>query len=349
MRAVLAIVISALAAFSAGIAVMDFGARALTGYGVTMMGDSFTVHGGASDAAHGYATKFSDFVGGTLDNQGVSGTGTITAAKNALAAMVVNRKRLATVLAGFNDIGRTGVAAYDKIKANHRSIIAAAFLREAVPASAMTATGTWTALGNGLGGKAFALGGTPLYTTDPGAYLEWEFFGETLVVGAYIQEASGSYKDFNVSIDGAAPVVYQSLGLNDETYPSSGFNALVFKNLGFGRHTVRVSDKSGAGVYTVVDYVGTLIDPAAAVGLLVGEVPTRTQWTYNGNTINQAITEDASAAIASVVAEFSEWPVRMVPVSDFYTPADVGSDGYHPNDAGHKRIFQAFKSQVSLW
>lgn len=348
MRFIPVAIIAAIATVSWQIAMMDFGARILTGNGVIALGDSFTLGAGASSQAHWYANRVNAFIGGTVNNQGVSGSGTITAAKMALAAIPVNRKKAVTVLSGFNDIGRTGAAAYDKIKANHRAIIAAAFLREAVPASATSMVGSWTALGDSLGGRAFAAGGTPMYTTDAAAYLEWKFFGETLVVGSYTQISSGAYKDFDVSIDGGAPVVYQSLGLNDEAYPSSGFNALVFKNLGFTEHTVRISPKSG-GAYTVVDYLGTLIEPSAAVGLLIGEVPTRTQWTYAGNTINQTVTDDASAAIASVVAEFSEWPVRMVPIGDFYTSGDVGPDGYHPTDVGHEQLFRAFKSQISLW
>src|SRR4029077_5799235 len=105
--------------------------------------------------------------------------------------------------------------------------------------------------------------------------------------GAYTQIASGFYNDLNVSIDGGAPTVYQSLGLNDEPYPAVGYNANVYRNLGAGKHTVRISAVS-AGELCVIDYIGTLIDPAAAYGVLVGGVPTRTNWTHPGFTTDQA-------------------------------------------------------------
>lgn len=328
---------------------MDFGTRAVLGAGVYSFGDSFTVGGGASAPANGYASLLAAKIGGTFTNMGVSGTRTAAAAKAALGILPVVRKPAVTMMSGFNDILTSGTASYTGIQSNTRALIAASLLRENVPASAMRQSGSWTTLGAD-GGRANFIGGTGLYSTDPNAYLEWDFFGETLVIGGFTTVApGGTYKDFNVSVDGGAPLTFSAYGMTNEAYPNTGLNALVLQNLGFGKHTVRLSQKAGPGAYLVVDYVGTLAAPGATGSTFIGQIPSMVNWTYNGLTINQAIEDGANAAIASVVAEFSVWPVRLVPVNAFYTPGPgyTISDGEHPTDAGHAQICAAFWSRVS--
>jgi lysophospholipase L1-like esterase len=328
---------------------MGFGAKFPAGLGVLAFGDSFTLGVGASDQAHWYISRFAAYVGGSVNNKAISGTGTSASAKALLSNSPLLRKQGTTILSGFNDIGATGMASIEKIKSNHRAMLAASFLRDAVPASlAPRSSGVWNTLGSSAGGKSFALGGTPMFSDDVGAYLEFDFYGETLVVGAYTQISTGFYNDLNVSIDDGAPTIYLSLGESDDPYPAVGYNANVYRNLGAGKHTVRLSGVS-TGKHCVIDYIGTLIDPADAAGVLVGGVPTRTNWTHGEFTTDQATTDAASYAIAGVVAEFPDYPVQYIPIADFYSAADVWTDGYHPSDLGHQLIAQAFRSRVNLW
>lgn len=326
---------------------MDFGVRVIANAGMFGFGDSMMLSNGASDQAHGYAYLLDAKIGGAFLNYSVSGTGTSIAAHNALANLPLDRKPAVVTMIGFNDILRGGAASYTKIKSNHRAMIAAALLKDVIPASSMRQTGTWNALSSSAGGRALAAGGTGMYTTDAGgAYLDADFFGETLVVGAYTQNAvGGTYQDFAISIDGGAPVTYQSLGQNDEAYPATGHGAMVFKNLGFAKHTVRLSQITG-GNYTAVDYVGTLAAPGSTGSVFVGQIPSMVNWMYLAT---PTILNDANTAIASVVAEFSEWPVVVVPVNDFYTPGAgfTSADGQHPADAGHAQIMSAFWSRMS--
>jgi lysophospholipase L1-like esterase len=332
---------------SMGFMAVDYGARFTRGATISAYGDSFTAGAYASDTAHVYVSRLAAYTGATVNNQAVSGTETAEAAKALLATQPVLRKAPVTVLSGFNDIGRWGTAAFPKIGANTRAMIAAAFLRDVVPASAAPRSlGRWIAPGASIGGKSVAVGGTAMYSDDAGAYLEFDIYGPTAVVGAFTQISTGTYADLNVSVDGGAPSVYQSLGLTNMPYPQVGYNALVLRNLGVGKHTIRVSAVQ-SGLHCVIDYVGTLVDPEHAAGMLVGGVPTRTNWTIDGNTINQAITDQASAIIASVVSEFPGYPVRFVPVNDFYNTG-FASDGYHPDDTGHFLIYQAFRSRLNL-
>jgi len=328
-------------------AATDFGTRYLAGAGMYGYGDSFGVAGGASNQAHGFSYLLAAQIGGTFTNAAVSGTRTAAAARAALTNLPVMRRPAVMALTGFNSI-LTG-AAVTSIQADHRAIIAASLLRENVPASAMRSSGTWISYGSSDPGRSNAIGGTAMYSTDPNAWREWDFFGDNVVVGGYTTSGS-QYKDFSVSIDGSTPVTFSASGMTSEAYPATGFNALVLRGLGLGKHTIRVSQKSGAsGVYMVVDYVGTLAAPGSTGSTFIGQIPSMTNWTYNGLTINQAIEDAANAGIASVVDEFSDYPVFLVPVNDFYTPdsTHTAADGEHPTDAGHAQIAAAFWSRMS--
>jgi hypothetical protein len=325
---------------------MNFGTLAIVGAGIYGFGDSFSVGGGASIQTNGFSYLLAAKLGGGFTNLAVSGTRTAAAAKAAMGSLPVIRKSAVVMMSGFNDILTGGSVA--SIQSNTRALIAASFLKENIPASAMRRSGAWTVLGAD-GGRANFIGGTALYSTDPNAYLEWDFFGETLVVGSYTTGTGGTYKDFNVSIDGGAPSTFAAYGMTSEVYPVTGLNALVLQNLGFGKHTVRLSQKTGAGVYIVVDYVGALAEPGATGSTFIGQIPSMVNWSYNGLTINQGIEDAANAGIASVVDEFAGWPVQLVPVNDFYTPdaTHTAPDGEHPTDAGHVQIMTAFWSRMS--
>jgi len=326
---------------------MIFGAPIFIGYGLNAFGDSFTIGSGASDTAHQYAIRLNGFIGGAINNKAVSGTGTTIAAQNACTYLPNNRKSAVSILAGYNDLGHFGANAYTEIKSNLRSLIACSLLSESIPASAMRSNGVWNALGSNFGGRAFASGGTPLYTDDALAWLEWDFYGETLVVGAFSTCAYGAegpaYHNVKVIIDGGVSQLLQTLNIQcNELY---AYTSLILKNLGFSKHTVRLS-VDDPSYHTTVDYVGTLIEPKIAQAVLVGEIPTRILW--SSGLATQAMTDLVNIYIADTVAEFAEWPVKVVPISQFYFTSDVGPDGLHPNDNGHLHIYQAFKSQISL-
>lgn len=335
-------------AFSA----VDFGSRVKVASALVTFGDSITAGNAASSTGNRYANIVAAKIGGSLNNLAVSGTGMAQQSRAAFPVIPVRNGSVVSVMAGFNDLLRTGSASFNKIETNLRAFIANALLGQAVPASSMRKVGTWTSAGTSDGGKAITLGGNGLYTYDgPSSYLEWDFFGETLVVGSWTTIAAasgGTYKDFAISIDGVSFGTFFANGATDDAYPATNFNARVFQNLGFTKHTVRLSPLS-AGAYTIVDYVGTLAAPGSVAPVLVAHIPSMTNWTYNGNTLSPATLNDANAMIASVVAEFSGW-VRLVPTNDFYTPGPgfTAADGEHPTDAGMAQIVKAFESQIGL-
>lgn len=325
---------------------MSFGTRYLAGAGMYGFGDSFSVGAGASSPANGFSALLAAHIGGTFTNKAVSGTRTMHAAKAAVATLPVNHREAVVMLSGFNDILTGG--SVDSISANTRAVIAASLLRDNVPGSAMRRYGSWTLYGSSDPGRSNAVGGQAMYTTDTNARLEWDFFGDNLVIGGYTT-VGAQYKDFSVSVDGGPPATFHASGMTSEAYPSTGLNALVLRGLGKGKHTVQLYQKSGApGTYMVVDYVGTMASPGSIGSTFIGHIPSMLDWTYNGLTINQAIEDAANAGIAAVVAEFSDYQVFLVPVNDYYTPdsTHTAADGEHPTDAGHAQIFGAFWLRV---
>lgn len=329
---------------------MDFATPPYSGCGLISFGDSFTVGQGASAPANAYAAKLAAYMGGSFSNRGVSGTGLTNAAAQAYASMPVYRRQVVSILAGFNDISAYGAPAYDLMKTELRSLLASCFLRENVPASALRRSGSWGNMTN-VGGRANSIGGNGIFTQSLSAYLEWDFFGETLVVGSYTSHTGsapnfGLYEPVNISIDGGPPQVLQTVGVN--VFDNYAYATQVLKNLGLAKHTVRLSPIAGGN--TTLDYVGTLTNPEESQSVVVGDIPTRTQWTRGSLTIDQQITDGGTAAIREIIAEFTAdgWPVVSAPIGDFYNAADVGPDGIHPTDAGHLAIFNAFSQSIPL-
>jgi len=331
---------------------MEFGVRVKAGSALITFGDSMTAGQAASDAAHRYTNILAAKLGGALDNRAVSGTGMAQQSRAAFPAVPLRNGSVVSVMAGFNDLLRTGSASFPKIETNLRALIANALLAQAWPASSCRQTGTWVSAGTVDGGKALALGGTGLYTTGgPATTLDCDFFGETLVVGSWTTIAAtsgGTYKDFAIAIDGVPVGTFFANGATDDAYPATNFNARVFKNLGFAKHTVTLSPLA-AGAYTIVDYVGVLAAPGSVAPVLVAQIPAMTNWTYNGNTLSPTTLADANTLIASVVGEYEGW-ARLVPINDFYTPGPgfTALDGQHPADGGMAQIAKAFDSQVGI-
>ena len=332
---------------------MDFGSYIATGDKLLLCGDSILYGSGASALGNAFCYKLAAKIGGSVNNQAIGGTRSAAIAGKAVALMPVLRKNPVILGTCINDIltfaaSNQGVSTYEGMKSNYRAILASAFLRDNVAASNMRVTGSWVP---GLSGcRSYSIGGAAMYTADANATLEWDFYGETLVVVGPTT-INTIYKDVNVAIDGGAATVFHASAKVAEPYATTGLNALVFQNLGAGPHTVHISQKAGqAGVYMCVDYVGTLAEADATGSVFVSQVPNVNipSWTWNGVTFSQQILDDANSAIAAVVAEFAGWRVKLVPVNSHYTPASqTCADGLHPNDAGHQKWFEAFMGCAS--
>jgi len=261
---------------------------------------------------------------------------------------LTNRRRaLITICAGLNDVRKNGSLSFKKIECAYRSMLACAFIgKNVTPSDSLYVrrAGAWNTLAN-VGGRANYIGGTGLYTNDVSASLEWDFYGENLVIGSITTNSISNYQDFKVIIDGV-DFIFENNLLTDENYTP---NARIFNNLGDGKHTVRIEPIS-ANQWTVIDYLGTLSEPYAQGSVLIGHIPYLTNLLHLGYTTSIDEINAANNIIDSVALEFADYPVATVKTNDFYKmPLDVGSDGVHPNNNGHLHIFDAFHNSLSIW
>lgn len=317
----------------------------IAGSGILSFGDSFTV-GSNATSNYGYAQMLAAYVGGPASNYGAgSSLTTYSTAKGFAYLPVGYRRQLVTYMAGLNNIRGGGAAAIPCIEGDLRAFIAASLLATAVPASSLPKTGSWSALASDWGGKSYALGGTAMFTSDINATMRYNFYGDNMVVGAYRTSGVGHYQDFEIEIDGGAPILFSLLGLTNKT---ATYDAKVISGLGVGRHTA-IFRPINSIPHTVIDYVGTLVAPGSQAPVLIGKIPYLLNWAQYNSIATQAIADDANAVIESVAAEFSGYDVQVVEVNDFYDySTNCSSDGIHPTSAGHTQISNAFKDRIVL-
>jgi lysophospholipase L1-like esterase len=314
------------------------------GDGLQSFGDSFTVGYNASNNI-GYSKLLANTIGGTFTNRGVGSSMSTTAAKLSRQHLLPSRTMPVTFMAGLNDIRQAGLAAIPKLQGNLRSFLTDCFLSQVVPASQMVRVGTWTALPNSYGGKAYYNGGTPLYcNSNINASLTWNFSGDNVVIGAYrTNGTTGNYRDVNISIDNGTPVVFELHGNTNEIVT---FDTMIISGLGDGAHTVKIMPTTTAA-HTTVDYVGTLNKDMPPV--LVSEIPHLLNWAQYSSIATLPICNEANLAIDAILAEFAEYPVQKIHTNSFYDEQSMcSSDGIHPTTAGHSAIFDAFMNEINL-
>lgn len=320
------------------------------GAGIQVFGNSIAA-GANADVNAGYINHLAAFIGGSIDQRAVSGSGVKSITQQGYAFhQYGSRTKLCLWDGPLNDIRRYGMAALPAIRLSLDAFLASAFTGGARPASypQVVKNGPWSTLGDAHGGKAFSFGATPLFTTDAAASMSLTFSGDTLGVHSFATEGGTTYKDLIVNIDGIDHL-FELAGKALPGEQSCGA-AKIFRDLGGGSHTVTVRPVE-AGAYSVVDcFTWPTADGFAPV--LVGHIPFLANWPQYGSIATQAIAEAANAVIDEVVGEWKAdgFPVEVVPINDFYDPArDCDTDGIHPsNKWGHKNYMIAWLSRIGL-
>lgn len=314
------------------------------GSGLHAFGDSFTVGFNATSNI-GYARLLANVIGGAFTNRGVGSSMSTTSARLSRQHLLPSRNTPVSFMAGLNDIRQGGLNAIPKLQGNLRSFLTDCFLSQVIPASQMVRVGSWTALPNSYGGKAYYNGGTPLFCSgNINASLEWTFSGDNVVIGAYrTNGTTGNYRDLNISIDGGAPVEFELHGNTNEIVT---FDTMIISGLSAGTHTVKITPTT-TQTHTTVDYVGTLSKDMPPV--LVSEIPHLLNWAQYSSIATLPICNEANLAIDAILSEFAEYPVQKVLTNSFYDEQTMcSSDGIHPTTAGHSAIFDAFMNEINL-
>jgi hypothetical protein len=298
----------------------------LYGKGTIFYGDSFTF----SSTLGRYSTILASYLYGPHTNHGANGQRAKACADFAMN-MALGRTQTMILMIGLNDLLAVGINAKNGIVNNIKSMVAASLLNTNIPASAMSQVGTWFDGNTVMGDRARNIGGTPKATTgDFTHYRETTFDGDSVVVGVNTTYASsGPYRDLDVLVDG---VMQDYIVNHTQTADQYGYNCKVYQGFGAGTHTLRVQPRvtnpAPSGGAMMIDYVGTLKDPADCAPVVIGHIP----YVHPSQGLSNATVDAANDAIdAMVAAEFAGFPVVVARTNDYYTAtSECLPDLIHP-------------------
>lgn len=200
----------------------------------------------------------------------------------------------------------------------------------------ITYSGTWS---ESLIDQAY--GGATKYTSEQGAFAEFQFNGDKLYIGSFNLAASNTGGNLEVSIDG---IVKFSKVLDGEAVSTKNYvmMPLLFENLGDGVHTCRITNTLSDGTKNIYfDWYG-LPSENPPIILVNGLTKMKTdQYSLHSpfNNGSDAVIENTNIAIREGLSMFDE-KVIFINQSD-YDPNNVNlvdTDGVHPNNFGHEWI-----------
>lgn len=303
-------------------------------------GDSFTDGYNASPrTTNGYIYLLADFLNCYLEQKAVSGT----YASQAWAALktdkLAGKNKQVVFMTGVNDYRATTSSTFQvqtlKYIGYIKSAITLQFLKSWIPATAasVSLSGTWdstTYSGSGLHSKF-------LYSTSNNATATYTFTDSTLVIGTF----GGTNGSFDVTIDGVWKGRYFFSGFSD----GNTTQTLIYRGLTNASHTVVVK-KIGTTI-SELDYFGHLKDASICKPIVIGELPNWNKADYAA-TVGTNYFPLINNMICAATSDFYGYPVAVAPVNAYLNPeTDIDTDNVHPTNAGHVKIFNAFKSVIN--
>jgi hypothetical protein len=302
-------------------------------------------------------------------NWSKSGSGMLlSAARSFIFSRVTDNDTAQFLWSGYNDLRRTGasVKGIGQLTNGLRSFITNQFLTTAVAASDAGITyGTgWTEdwISNNYGGKASTMSvGFGAQTNTASTTATWTFTGNNVVVGTFGSDGTTVLDSFYVYIDNILMGGYNfnnTYGGVADLSPAPidnkiGPACVVLQNLSNASHTLKITKGMGAGKL-IIDYLGTMRNPAKCYPVIVAEIPYFTQFEYDyslsnwGVVVNDSIVNDFNLRIRNVVREFNGYPVTTSPTNNYMVRAtDYIYDSTHPNDQGHMHAALSLLSVVN--
>lgn len=332
---------------------------------LTALGDSITYGTGTSGPGYEYPAtvvgyNIQDSTGG-FTNLAVPGTTSTTCALSAFASQPKFNKHansdILSICIGVNDIGFNGGPSETilKIAGAYRSIIVNQLLREAIPASGLTNTGTWSNW-TVQPIKAVNLSGNARQTSTINDELTFTTTSpsDNIVVGTV--NSNGTTKDYGrfvVFVDGEYVGFFdpnfRTDSINDTFYTADvSPDVFVVEGLRYSTHNVRIVAIDAKP--TVIDYLGWLNVPQKCGGVIVIPPPECTPLGFRQfpgqKGTNEAIA-DVVVALKGVVNEFINYPVVLSDTKAAgYDPFRESFDGLHPNDNGHAKFTKAVQATI---
>lgn len=304
-------------------------------------------------------------LGGTNDNQAVSGTGIWNAAHHVFAkpkADTAKGNYLHQIGAGHNNCVYTADTTKNATTIFHELMAILAYLwGDFTPASSLSTVGAWTTdTGDALGVKPIANqsgAGSLRYSTSAGAQLNGNFTGERFILHALRGDGVSANRcaDIGIVIDGSTRTPFNDAG--DFEYQSFeathiGHAVLVDNKWGKGSHafTLTVGANVSATRPAYIDGITSMRPPAQCTPVLI-HLPLRptdlTPTTAVGAGTAKAETfRAAEAAIRKALAYFPEYPWAIVDPNGWVDGAGDFADAEHPNAAGANRYMWAVQDRI---
>ena len=300
-------------------------------------GDSITVGVGASSTARGYAQVLGPTLGGAISNSALSG-GMVPDQATALYGKSFTASDKTTIMLGTNDERIYGTNATKQAYFRNGVAALAAYSSSVATkaASAGSYTGSWeTTVAYGIGKNSFT----------EGSKVSFNVAGTVVYIG-YIKQ-SGNGGQFTVKIDGVSKGTFTSNGSGINTYLGATYGPQLarFDGLSNAIHAVEIevisATSSANRVY--IDWWGS--NATARTPTYVANIPYATSYPSGGSNANVDL---YNGEILAMVNQLSGdgLPVHYIDVNSVLTPSDM-YDAYHPNDAGHLKIFRQFYKSIN--
>ncbi len=328
-------------------------------------GNSITAGQNASPGNE-YITLYGAALGLTVTNHAVGGRGSWRAVSEANAEENPGDTKVATVMAGFNDVRRTDTTTaltyrktLNKIINAHKVIFINHFLKsyeDGGNGADVTRYGSWSTNypSNTIGGKSNAHGAYSLTLNDSIVYS----FTDNNVVFSMIG-GDGTTEVYSNSFEIYLDGVLQSTetaryttdaisdGADGNTRQPIGF---IYTGLTYGAHKVKIVNKNGGGTnYIIIDYFGHLVDPNNAYPLIIFHAPKMDATGYASVPAGASdhVIDVMNSKLDSLIATFpSVYPVFTAHTNTYYTNTTASgdldaADHIHPTTQGHLHIYDA--------
>lgn len=329
---------------------------------MVMLGNSIAFGQGASHVDSSLKNRLANYYGLTLIDLSLSGSGVWKAASNFYLNVDPGHNDLTVVMAGLNDVRRNAYApkTHNKIVNAYQGVFINQYMDTWVPATdaSVTKIGSWSSgyTSSTVGGKGINGG---ILSTTAGDTARWDFTGTSVAVGLMGADSVGGssyeYGNGKILIDDVFVMNVRegnqwdgvSDGVNDNkrgTYP------LFFTGLSAGSHNIKIV-QNDPGVFLVIDYFATLVDPADGKPMIMVHAPYLNNAGYaaSPNLANRPIIDSLNTLIDSLHAVFSAagYPVYKSEIENCYdTLTGLSGDNIHPNDLGYRQMFECTISTV---
>lgn len=321
-------------------------------------GNSITVGQGATTpTTGGYIYLIGTKLSISIVNGSLSGSGMWHSISDHNQRRQPGMTVMTTVMAGFNDVRRNGLAATKKITNALNAIFINHFLNRWTPGGTVgTRYGTWGTnyTASTLGGKSVGNGG---FTSTNNDSLVYTFTDSTVVLGLMGADGTAgayTYSTFDVYIDNVLKGHYtennQTDGVSDGVYDNKRSPmALFYTGLTYGSHTIKLVNTGTTGAsFFVVDYIGHLVDATTAPAMVVFHAPKMdaTGYATSPSSASDWAIDGINASLDSTIALMpAPYKVITAKTNTTYiatTASGLSGDHIHPNDLGHSQIAQAF-------